>query len=275
MLPKLTLFDYAKEAAAEHFALVTPAGRRMFFGAGAAFFAVGLCFSLGVDVSAAHLGAILVSVPVVLIGCQSLAPSFRRRLLGKRAEEQREIVLEKQRGIFELLSPKQRERFLALKIRIARMGDLFKSKTAVIRPGEFLLWTYLKLLLALDHLLQLDADVELDALNAKYQAAEGDLARSDLSAQHRSTLEETLNLIQHNLHIAQQRRHRIAEVESELQRIELKASLLHERAAHSAAVGESLRAVIHSELVTTVDVSPQLGPMVDEVDGIFAEIGEY
>ncbi len=184
-------------------------------------------------------------------------------------------MLVQQESLVQVLSPPLRKRYRALLSKVARTGDLFNDDFSAARPGEFLAWIYLKHLLALDHLLELSGQRDHGEFEARRAAIEAALIDDAISEQSRNTKLETLNLLDQHILAGRQSLMRIEESESELLRIELRLSLLHERAAQSASVGESLRAEIYSEAVTLAVMPPGFGNAVRELDLFFAAAGEY
>ena len=175
----------------------------------------------------------------------------------------------------ESLSPALRVRYKALLAKVSRTSDLFRDEDDIVKPGEYLAWTYLKLLLALDHLSELTKAEVGEELIRQRDDLVASLEDPELSQQACATRLDTLNLIDQRFLSARQSKMRMEETESELDRIEQKLALLHERAAQSASSGQGLQVDLYSE-AATLTFSPQgFGENVAELDRLYANSGVY
>lgn len=223
----------------------------------------------------AFVAAAIASLAVVPVGVAfvlSLSRGFRQRARAMKIQEVRADMLEKLYGLVQNLRKPSRQRFDVLHSRVARLSDLLENRDAPIRPGEQLLWLYLKLLLVRDHLDELDSSVDLSALEADQARLEEELRNPSLSEAARNSRLETLQLIERRILACRQRSVRIDEVESDLARIEHKVALLHDRAAQQSTLGDAGVLIdMFSDSPTALAPLPAAASsQVEDLDAFFA-----
>ena len=202
----------------------------------------------------------------------SLLPSTRRLALRRKIHETRAELLEKNSRVLESLRQPGRLRYNRLHTSVIRLSDLVgEDKHTVVRPGEYLLWLYLKLLIARDHLEENAEGSRHEALLAERARLEVELRREDLSLASRQSKGETLDLLEQRISAARTRAVKIEEVESDLLRIEHQLALLCDRAAQRSPLGDSgFRIELAAETFATATSGDLAGNMtVQQVEQLF------
>ncbi len=198
-------------------------------------------------------------------------------LPGRRAQKKqawelgRQSLLEKWSLVVAKLTPPSRKRYNRLHLAVSRLGDLHppRLKGSLLRPGEYLLWLYLKLLLAQDLL----AEGSLTSSEASI-LQERDRILAELSLPHltpasRLSKEETILILDQRWDAAQSRGGRSQEIESDLTRIEQKVALMYDRAAQHNTLGDAGRRIHFSdEIQTGASLTTLMGAHVEELDSL-------
>ncbi len=186
-------------------------------------------------------------------------------------EAGREAMMEKWSLVVAKLGKKSRERYNRLHLRVSRLGDLFPSrqKGSLLRPGEYLLWLYLKLLMARD---LLDEDISSSseaAIGEERRRILQELEEPGLTSATRQSKEETVLILDQRMETARSRSGRIQEIESDLTRIEQKLALMFDRAAQHNIMGDSGRRINFSDEVQTgASLSSLTNSHVEELDSL-------
>jgi len=186
----------------------------------------------------------------------------------------RGALLEKWSVIVGKLGKSSRERYNRLHLRVSRLGDLHPTpnKGSLLRPGEYLLWLYLKLLLARDLLEEGIVSSSEGSIIEQRNQILSDLEHSELSAVSRQSKEETVIILDQRLDTARNRAGRIQEIESDLTRIEQKMALMCDRAAQHNTMGDSGRRINFSDEVQTGSSLASLaGSHIEEMDTLVTE----
>ena len=181
----------------------------------------------------------------------------------------RENLLEKWSLIVEKLSKPSRERYNLLHLRVSRLGDLTptRQKGSLLRPGEYLLWLYLKLLMAKDLLVEGSTTSSEASIATEHDRITQEISASDLTATARQSKEETLLILDQRLDTARNRSSRILEIESDLIRIEHKLALMFDRTAQHNTLGDSGRRINFSdEIQTGASLTALTNSHVSELD---------
>ena len=186
-------------------------------------------------------------------------------------EMKREDLLVKWSLVVDKLSKSSRERYNRLHLRVSRLGDLHPSlhKGSLLRPGEYLLWLYLKLLMALD-LLEEETTTSSEAvIEEQRRGILYELDHADLTALTRQSKEETILILDQRLDAARNRGGRIQEIQSDLTRIEQKLALMYDRATQHNIMGDSGRRINFSDEVQTgASLGSLISSPIQEMDGI-------
>lgn len=183
----------------------------------------------------------------------------------------RENLLEKWSLVVTKLSPASRKRYNVLHLRVSRLGDLSPAprKGSLLRPGEYLLWLYLKLLMARDLLEEGTVTSNEDSISAERARITEDLQSPALTDAARQSKEETVLILDQRLDAARSRWSRIQEIESDLTRIEQKLALMFDRAAQHNIMGDSGRRINFSDEVQTgASLSSLTSSHVEEMDSL-------
>ena len=181
----------------------------------------------------------------------------------------RENLLEKWSLVVAKLAKDSRERYNRLHLRVSRLGDLSSAphKGSLLRPGEYLLWLYLKLLMARDLLEEGTTTSSEAAIEADRSRILRELELPGLTPVTRQSKEETVLILDQRLDAARSRWSRIQEIESDLTRIEQKVALMFDRAAQHNIMGDSGRRINFSdELQTGASLTSLTSPHVEELD---------
>lgn len=180
------------------------------------------------------------------IALAMLFPAVRNRARQAWINEQRAAFLLRNSELVASLSPSSRQRYNAMHSLVSRLGDLSPGpRSAVIAPGEHLLWLHLKLLIARDHLNDSAALSSPDALAAERDTIAADLANPSLTHAARTARQHSLDLLDQRLSTARMRLGRLDEIEADTVRIEHQIALICERAAQHSSLGD---AGVHVEL---------------------------
>lgn len=183
---------------------------------------------------------------------------------------------EKQANLFQSLPEtlQRRHKNLVTKIsqlkRLATNVEDFETK-AQLGPGlEKLQWLHLKSLLARDHLsTHTPEGLEAD-LTAKIEGLRATLNEPDLSPNARRSKQSTLEMTEERLRSLENRRCRIEEIDSDLERIEVQLDLSLERAAlFSSEEGNPLQLDLAERMVDTADYFGSSLPLVKDIDQHF------
>lgn len=189
---------------------------------------------------------------------------------------QRQELLDKWEAFRAQLSPAAAERYDRLRQTVRRLGSLFPpgehEKASLLRPGEYPLWLYLKLLLARDHLEVNARESREEDLRTQLAALEAELEQPDLTPAARESKQETAILLRQRIASAEARRARLQEVESDLTRIEHKIALLYDQAVQQNSMNDAgLRVNLPAEAMDLRSLSPSAGGGMEEVDRLMTE----
>ncbi len=181
----------------------------------------------------------------------------------------------KQEQLFSSLIPENRTRHHQLCEKISRVQTLAQNvddpeTKAQFRPGlEKLQWLHLKGLLAHEHLSSLTPPDLHGTLESKIASLQQTLASSPTPASRKST-ESTIALTEERLRNVENRRNRLAEIASDLDRIEAQLDLSLERAAlHSSAPNGNFQLDLAGRMVETSELFGSSLPLVSELDAYF------
>lgn len=181
----------------------------------------------------------------------------------------------KQEHLFASLIPGNRTRHHQLCEKISRVQTLVQNvddpeTKAQFRPGlEKLQWFHLKGLLAHEHLSSLTPPDLHGTLEKKIASLQQTLASSPTPASRKST-ESTIALTEERLRSLENRRNRLAEIASDLDRIEAQLDLSLERAAlHSSAPNGNFQLDLAGRMVETSGLFGSSLPLVSELDAYF------
>lgn len=165
----------------------------------------------------------------------------------------RESMLEKWSLVVAKLGKSSRERYDRIYLRVSRLGDLLPSpqKGSLLKPGEYLLWLHLKLLMARDLLEESTVTSSEAALEVERSRILQELEQPGLTTATRQSKEETVLILDQRMDTARSRWSRIQEIESDLTRIEQKLALMFDRAAQHNIMGDSGRRINFSDEVQT------------------------
>jgi len=181
----------------------------------------------------------------------------------------------KQEQLFSSLIPENRTRHHQLCGKISRVQTLVQNvddpeTKAQLRPGlEKLQWLHLKGLLAHEHLSSLTPPDLHGTLETKIASLQQTLVSSPTPASRKST-ESTIALTEERLRNVENRRNRLAEIASDLDRIEAQLDLSLERAAlHSSAPNGNFQLDLAGRMVETSELFGSSLPLVSELDAYF------
>lgn len=187
-------------------------------------------------------------------------PSVRKGARQRWIDEQRSAFLERNSQLFASLSPQGRERYNRMHERVARLADLTpQAQPGPLGPGENLLWLYLKLLIARDHLNDSARLGSMESLEQERLQLLHELDDPALTATGRAARQHSIDLLEQRLTTARMRGGRMDEIEADMVRIEHQLALLCERAAQHSALGD---AAVRMNLVTT-----SAEPLADDLPG--------
>lgn len=185
-----------------------------------------------------------IGVPTALgLTAYLLWPFIRRQQGPGSWQQQRDALLEEWEEVADQLSPAAGRRYASLQARVRRLGELFSQpeQGALLRPGEFVLWQYLKLLLARDHLDESVRTSDADQVIAQRDALLQELDDPALTAATRQSKQETVLILDQRVLTLRQRGGRIVEIESDLTRVEQWVALMCDQAAQHNTMGDAGR----------------------------------
>ena len=181
----------------------------------------------------------------------------------------------KQERLFATLILENRTRHHQLCEKISRVQTLVQNvddpeTKAQFRPGlEKLQWLHLKGLLAQEHLSSLTPPDLHGTLETKIASLQQTLSSAPTPAFRQST-ESTIALTEERLRSLENRRNRLAEIASDLERIEAQLDLSLERAAlHSSAPNGNFQLGLAERMVETSELFGSSLPLVSELDAYF------
>jgi hypothetical protein len=178
-------------------------------------------------------------------------------------------LLEKWSLVVAKLGKSSRERYNRLHLVVARLGDLTPRprRGSLLRPGEYLLWLYLKLLMARDLLEEGTSTSSEATIEEQRTCILQELEEPGLTSASRQSKEETILILDQRLDTARNRWSRLDEIESDLTRIEQKLSLMFDRAAQHNTMGDSGRRINFSdEIQTGISLASPTSSHVEELD---------
>lgn len=209
-------------------------------GAGLALVLLGLMFRGGDPVLLA-VGLPVAAGLVFFLGW----PAWQKHRAGGSWSQRREALLERWEAVADQLTPQAEKRYTSLSHRVSRLGDLFpaaaEGQGSLLRPGEYCLWLYLKLLLALDHLEESVRDSREEDVIAHRQRLLEELDSAHLSPAARQSTHETVLILDQRVLTLRSRPSRVREIESDLIRVEQWVALMHDQAAQHNALGDAGR----------------------------------
>jgi|GEM_PF-4032147 len=172
-------------------------------------------------------------------------PAIRRHRGGGTWQDQRSELLCQWSQVVENLSQPADKRYKALHLRVSRLGDLFpnQGQNSLLRPGEYMLWLYLKLLLARDHLEESVRSSHEDQITAQREALLAELDSEALTESTRQSKQETLLILDQRILTIRNRAGRIQEIESDITRVEQWVALMHDQAAQQNTMGDAGRQI--------------------------------
>jgi hypothetical protein len=162
---------------------------------------------------------------------------------------------ERQDALLHSLTSESRSRLRRLEEscdRLARLAvahDVAESIEVKRKSIQRLAWLFLKLLVALDHLKSGEAAGDAGQLEAERAELERELARPDLSGTLRRSKEATLRILEQRLVNVGRHAQAMAEVTSDLKRIEEQVRLALEEARLKGDIAISLDIDLESELI--------------------------
>jgi hypothetical protein len=197
-------------------------------------------------------------------------PSLRKRHRAASRQELRATLMEDWEQVVDQLSHGASHRYDLLKHRVSRLGDLFPPSVqqgTLLRPGEYMLWLYLKLLLARDHLDESVRSSHEDQIIAQRQALLEELDSSHLTPSTRQSKQETVLILDQRVLTLRNRAGRIEEIESDLTRVEQWVALMHDQAAQHNTLGDAGRRVhFAAESLTLPSLEGLPGAALQELD---------
>lgn len=200
-------------------------------------------------------------------------PETRQSAKCRLVKSTRERLLEKNSEVLALLSLAGRNHYNRLNARVSRLSDMLPTDSGtVVKPGEYLLWLYLKLLIARDHLEANAVESSQDSLLAQKKQVELEISNPSISDGSRQAKQQTLQLLDQRITAARMRIVRIEEVTSDLQRIEHQLALLCDRAADQSPLAEAgFRIDLATESVASAFCGELPGGLnVQQVEEIFS-----
>lgn len=199
------------------------------------------------------MGELLVLMTTCSIMAGSLLPGTSQSARRRKVRETRAGMLEKNNNVLEILSLRGRKRYDKLSERVSRLAErLPGDRDAVVRPGEYLLWLYLKLLMALDHLDANSKESSLEVLETERSRLEVESDDPGISEASRQVKQQTIQLLEQRITAARMRTIRVEEVESDLLRIDHQLALLCDRAAQQSPLADAgFRIDLATETVAT------------------------
>ncbi|MES2707621.1 MAG: hypothetical protein V4726_13585 [Verrucomicrobiota bacterium] len=170
-------------------------------------------------------------------------PALKNHRQGGGWRAQREALMEQWAEVTDQLTPQADQRYTALQQRVSRLGDLFpgQEQGSLLRPGEYMLWLYLKLLLARDHLEEsVRSSTEEEVIAHRKQLLD-ELDSDHLTPSARQSTHETVLILDQRVLTLRSRAGRIREIESDLTRVEQWVALMHDQAAQHNTMGDAGR----------------------------------
>lgn len=202
------------------------------------------------------------------LSARPVTPQSAEQLKVATWRRQRRKLEEKWTAFVKELSPEAAAQYERTRRSVQRLSSLYPLRESgpLLRPGEYLLWLYLKLLQARDHLETSAREGNEEELRARLTTLETELERPDLTPAARESKLETAALLRQRLAAARSRRERLQEVASDLDRIEQKIALLYDQAAqHNPMNDAGLRVNLPAEELHLRSLSPSAGDM-EEMD---------
>jgi hypothetical protein len=196
-------------------------------------------------------------------------PAIQRYRKIESWQDQRSALLAQWSLVVDNLSTAAEKRYSALHDRISRLGDLFPQPDSgsLLRPGEYMLWLYLKLLLARDHIEETVRTSHEDQITAQRDALLTELETTTLTATTRQSKEETLLILDQRIVTIQNRAGRIQEIESDITRVEQWVALMHDQAAQHNAMGDAGRSIhFASDSLTLPSLDSLPGSSIQQLD---------
>jgi len=172
-------------------------------------------------------------------------PSLKKRHQLDSWQDQRSGLLEQWGQVVDQLSPGAESRYTRLLEKVTRLGDLFPQPVdgSLLRPGEYMLWLYLKLLLARDHLEESVRTSHEDQIIAQRKVLLEELDSDELTPATRQSKQETVLILDQRVLTLRHRPGRIGEIESDLIRVEQWVALMHDQAAQHNTMGDAGRRI--------------------------------
>jgi hypothetical protein len=179
------------------------------------------------------LGAAAEAAYLVLL---ATSPRFQKLVAVQARKDLSEAGEERQRRLLGSLAQAARQRLQRLDERCARLTERAAAGEAVAVAENVdalarLRWTFLKLLVAQDHLQSVDVSADASRLEAEIRQIEASLARPNLPATIRSSKQATERILQRRLENVSRRARDLEQIESDLTRIEQQVELALEQTA--------------------------------------------
>ena len=196
-------------------------------------------------------------------------PALKKRYRLDAWHQQRTSLLTEWDQVAEQLSPAADSRYTRLQQRVTRLGDFFPKPEAgsLLRPGEYMLWLYLKLLLARDHLEESVRTSHEDQIIAQRKVLLEELDYDDLTPATRQSKQETVLILDQRVLTLRHRPGRIGEIESDLIRVEQWVALMHDQAAQNNTMGDAGRRIhFASESLTLPSLEGIPGAGLQQLD---------
>lgn len=196
---------------------------------------------------------------LVLYLCLPTIQKHRRR---ESWQDQRSDLLDQWSQVVDSLTTPAEKRYQVLQQRVSRLSDFFpqSQQGSLLRPGEYMLWLYLKLLLARDHLQEsVNTSHETDVISQRNQLL-AELDSEDLTTATRQSKQETVLILDQRVLTIRSRAGRIHEIESDLTRVEQWVALMHDQAAQHNTMGDAGRRLHFGQETLTL-------PSLDSVPG--------
>lgn len=170
-------------------------------------------------------------------------PALKKHRQGGSWREQREALMDRWSEVADQLTPQADQRYTALQQRVTRLGDLFPSQEqgSLLRPGEYMLWMYLKLLLARDHLEESVRTSHEEEVIAQRRKLLEELDSEEMTASTRQSTQETILILDQRVLTIRSRAGRIREIESDILRVEQWVALMQDQAAQHNTMGDAGR----------------------------------
>ena len=172
-------------------------------------------------------------------------PTLKKRFQVGSWQDQRSSLIRQWDQVVDQLSPAADGRYIRLQDKVIRLGDLFPQPEggSLLRPGEYMLWLYLKLLLARDHLEESVRTSHEDQIIAQRKMLLEELDSDNLTPATRQSKQETVLIRDQRVLTLRHRPGRIGEIESDLVRVEQWVALMHDQAAQHNTMGDAGRRI--------------------------------